>query len=564
MSAPESLSLALAGGETKRIACVCLPVLSLQLLWKRRPAWRGTPVAVVHEEGPDAPLMLLSREAKRLGLRSGLTAGAARNLVPGLRVGVVRPDELQQWTLELAEALGTFSPRVEKVREEVYQGAFWIDPEGLEKIYGGYGNWAQMITGYLGGRGLVASAVVGFHPYRCMALARQRRGAVVLESRSQELELAKALGLRSLGFPERLCEPLERLDIQTLGAFLELPPGELHTRFGAEAASLHGRFGEARQLPLQPLRFESPRRLSVEVQPPTAQVEPLLFAIKGALDRLLADLEQRGERLTQLTMSLRLEAYGNRKGAPIKLREEEREVVETLEPSSPLDESSTLLELVRLRLGKKRLLAPVEELILEADAVVHAGEQQRTPGEAPKRDPRAAERALARVRAAFGNRAVVRAELRDGHLPEACFRFVPLEQWKETPEPGGVQEEEGQRHENLLVAATRGASRNAPGAPGFREARPVRRKRIPLQRRVLRRPKPLPSTAQGWPLLDGVVGHVGEVVDLDGPQRLSGGWWGKQQPAQRDYYYAETEEGGLFWVYWDRPRSRWFLHGHVD
>ena len=34
--------------------------------------------------------------------------------------------------------------------------------------------------------------------------------------------------------------------------------------------------------------------------------------------------------------------------------------------------------------------------------------------------------------------------------------------------------------------------------------------------------------------------------------------------AARDYYFGEREDGALLWLFFDRRRERWFLHGQVD
>jgi protein ImuB len=49
---------------------------------------------------------------------------------------------------------------------------------------------------------------------------------------------------------------------------------------------------------------------------------------------------------------------------------------------------------------------------------------------------------------------------------------------------------------------------------------------------------------------------------MTGPYVLSGGWW--VRPVHREYYYARTERGDLLWVFYDRPRRRWFLQGGVE
>lgn len=52
------------------------------------------------------------------------------------------------------------------------------------------------------------------------------------------------------------------------------------------------------------------------------------------------------------------------------------------------------------------------------------------------------------------------------------------------------------------------------------------------------------------------------IVQWYGPFRISGGWW--LRTVERDYYYVRTAEDNLLWVYYDRPRQRWFLHGWVE
>ena len=46
------------------------------------------------------------------------------------------------------------------------------------------------------------------------------------------------------------------------------------------------------------------------------------------------------------------------------------------------------------------------------------------------------------------------------------------------------------------------------------------------------------------------------------PTRVEGAWW--HRTVERDYYYAETRDGALWWVFFDRARGRWFQQGVVD
>ena len=84
-----------------------------------------------------------------------------------------------------------------------------------------------------------------------------------------------------------------------------------------------------------------------------------------------------------------------------------------------------------------------------------------------------------------------------------------------------------------------------------------------LVRRLFGKPVPLSSRSRnepdGW-MLRGL--QQGPVVRVLGPYIVSGGWWRKA--VHREYHFAETQKGELLWVYYDRVRRRWFLHGMVD
>ncbi|MEM9072945.1 MAG: hypothetical protein AAGE52_30840, partial [Myxococcota bacterium] len=502
-----------------RSACVALPDLPLQLLLRNHPAWRGYPVAVALDESPNAPLTFVNREAKARGLRPGLRHGAARNLVLDLRTGVVSEREVLALRKEIAAALQTFSPRVEP--DERFGGVFFVDPNGLSEIYGGLLPWARTVHRYLKGRDFQAAVVVGFHRYRTAVVARATQGPLLLSSPKMEVERSDRALLRDLDLSESLCDPLAMLGVETLGDLLPLPAGELHTRFGSELSKFHGLFVEERQLPMQPLAFEAPRRVVAEFNPPRRDQERLVAAIHPHLERLLTDLQHRGERLTALSLTFHLEPYGDNQKIDMALRTQR----ERLEPASPTGDPEALLELVRLRLERMTIPAGVERLELEGEAAPIAGTQLLTPDARPKRDRTAASRALARIRASYGERSVTRAALREAHLPEAQFRFVPVKALNPNPklrksvqrlpsaspsafakgeESSTPASESSSLHHTLLREAGGGASSSSSGrampspraergAPEFRSESP--RVPPPMTLRGSLRSDALPETA---------------------------------------------------------------------
>jgi protein ImuB len=58
----------------------------------------------------------------------------------------------------------------------------------------------------------------------------------------------------------------------------------------------------------------------------------------------------------------------------------------------------------------------------------------------------------------------------------------------------------------------------------------------------------------------------GNVVRIDGPYVVAGGWWAGAGGGEvrREVHFAETSKGRLFWIYYDVRRRRWFLLGEVS
>jgi protein ImuB len=312
---------------------------------------------------------------------------------------------------------------------------------------------------------------------------------------------------------------LERLGLTTLGDLGGFGADQLGARFGAEAARwCRVAMGEE-VLPLCAEPHVDTPRTEVEIEPPDDDVARLCFGLKRGLDQLVENVRQRGQSIRALWMRLVLER------APVN--------AQRLEPSAPTRDSQLLLELLRLRLTALSLGARVERVVLEAETT------DGVPGQlsmfAPKRDLAAGDRALSRLKASYGSDVVCKAEIEDAHLPEAKFRWTALDQ---------------------LERPKREMREHAPDEGAHEHA-------LPLVRRFLLRPEPLAGSLEQ----DAESGrkhllHAGEAYALSGPYRVSGGWWVRE--VTRDYYYARTPHGELWWVFYDRPRAAWFLHGMVD
>jgi protein ImuB len=507
-----------------RLACVDLPAFPLQLLFRRHPEWASYPAAVVAEDKPQGLILWVNERAGQQGVLPGLRYAAALSLAAGLRAGEVKSTEIQKAIRELTHRLMHFTPEVEPSAAE--PGVFWLNGMGLKFLYPSSNQWARALHADIAAQKFEISVVAGFTRFGTYAVAKVKRGITVFNDPAQERQAAHEVPLHRLDLDPDFRDTLFKLGIKTVGALLSLPPVGLRERFGPKAYHLHRMAAGDLWTPLNPYQPEEPVKQHRVLDDPENDTTRLLFLIKQLLHPMLATLAAPAQALAALWLFFLVDKNGWLK--------------EQIRPAVPTLDSNQILDLVRLRLESLKFSGGITEIALEAEACAATAEQLRLFNEGPKRDLDAANRALARLRAEFGDDAVVQAKLKDGHLPEARFAWEPLDRVN--------------LPRNDLSNLNSLNDLNVLNSPTPKV----------LVRRIMAKPVPLPGAPRrthedGWLIL----GHkYGSVDKLSGPYVFSGGWWNKE--IQRDYYFAETRRGAIAWVYYDRVRRRWFLQGFIE
>lgn len=491
-----------------QLGCVDIPFFPLQLLLRDHPAWQDLPVAVVDRDSPQGVIEWVNEKALAQGVRIGMRYGVALSLSSELRAGEVSNLTVTAEMDTLLETLRTFSPVLERADDE--PGVFWLSAVGLSPVFDSPRVWITEMQDALKKAGFSASIVCGFRRFATYAVAKSRQGhgLQVFPSEEREKAAADRVPLLFLGLPPETHELLGKLRVRTVGDYLKLPAPGILRRFGPEAHRIHRLATGEDWEKLTPEPLHDPVHVSVDLDEAESDLHRLLFLVKQQLHTMLHALAQRSEALETLELTLHLF-----RADPI---------VTFVRPAEPTLDMAQLTGLVHLRLESMPFTDGVKRLSLTARSLRATQEQLQLFAENPRREPRAAERALARLRSLFGEQAVAWASLEQGHLPEATYAFRPMHR---LPMP-----------------------------------EPVRRHIHHLVRRVFPKPEALPSTRphhhEGW-LLRGV--GYGPVTRLRGPYAITGGWWRKE--VQRDYYFTELHSGEWLWVYFDRRRNRWFLHG---
>lgn len=325
-------------------------------------------------------------------------------------------------------------------------------------------------------------------------------------------------------FLEPIVDILHRLGVHRLAEFLAIPPATLASRFGRECVQisqwLKGRPGSELQWPFFVPAERFSEREDVDPAFGLLDLEPVLFLLKAAVDRLVIRLKGRARRIQTLCLNLEHE---NRARRSVDIR------TFTLDFASPISSTPSLMKLLTERLtrdlARTPLLHAVTGIEITATHLVPARAAQADFFKTDELEAEAFALLLSRLHQRLGPGASFCARLEPRYLPEHGWK-------KRTPDDGGS-----------LKSAT---------LPLPFPLRPLR---------LFRKPKPmvreggrLKHAAREW-----TIDRVGD------PERIVGEWWMAPpgRTTERDYMRVDTKEGEALWVY-RVPGGALFLHGIFD
>jgi protein ImuB len=327
------------------------------------------------------------------------------------------------------------------------------------------------------------------------------------------LPVRHALGAPGVGEQATvLAEALARWGIHTLGALARLPLGEVGLRLGEAGTRLHRIASATLEEPLVARLPADALEEGTELEYSIYELEPLAFLLRGLLDRALERLGCRGLGVSGLTVRLKLEPRG------YEVRE--------IPLGAPTRDAATLLQLVRLELGRRPPSGPVTGVaLLLLPARVRAMQMDflRPAGPAPER----LAATLARLAALVGLENVGVPAAVDSYREEA----VAVERFQVNgPAPPAI--------------------RSSPSpALAFRRFRPPQALEVLMGREG-------PTALRG-------AQTTARILVAAGPYRSNGEWW-SGDGFGRDYWDVQASDGAVYRVHQDKKSGEWFLDGYYD
>ncbi|MCB9593265.1 MAG: hypothetical protein H6719_11085 [Sandaracinaceae bacterium] len=327
--------------------------------------------------GTAAKVQWIDEAARAAGVRPGQTLAAARARCASLESALVDATLLAEAHRLVTGALLRWTPRVSA--DGV--GRFWCEPVGAR--------WIDGVRAALSHAGPVH---VGVGAWAAVAYAAARTDAGAVDDAHLD-----AAPLAALELPPRAIEGLASLGVRSVRALRALDPVDVGVRFGPEVAAAWRRAGgdDPRGPRVPPV--DEPPSVSIDLDDVELdRLEPLLFVLRPALERLLHEPRGRGLGVTALELELR----GRRGVDPVLV---------TIRGGGPIADPRLLLELAHAHLERLEPTGPVTGLALVARELAPLTDRNVPLFAEPRRDPAAREVALARLSSRFGAHAIRRA-----------------------------------------------------------------------------------------------------------------------------------------------------------
>ncbi len=476
-----------------------------------------------------------------------MTAAAARALVPDVAIDELDPVGEHEDRCALRKAFTELSDRVAFPWEE----ELVLEISGVVRLFGGDRAVAERALALAAGLGHSCQVAVADHPLAAVALA-STSACTILEC-GDAGPLAE-LPMTALRPSIDLHDALRAVGVERVGEFIRLDAASVAGRFGAEGVRLH-RVGRGLAPPDTDLgwhdRMDGRPAVGARLGGATSTLQ-IRFVLPGLLARLADRLAEQDQAAVRLQVVLRLESGWDqdldRETASEQTRARGR-VALAVRVGRPTRNPEILQRLIEQRLDGVELSAPVDEIVLEVselalDSGWQPGLTDRTEAQEPLPD------LMARLIDHLGEEACCAAELVDSWRPEGAWRPRPWPPRSPHPPLPGILEA-GEIPD--AVFSDDPVEIQEAWERDLQRPRPTQLLPEPLRLQVrcaAGRPLGIHLMDRGWVA----------VEHAEGPERLEGDWWNPELAWDRDYWVVRADQRTA-WIFRDRARDRWALHG---
>lgn len=504
----------MASHHKKRFLCVWFPWFMTERLVRKEPELAKRALGAIEEQRGRLVVAAANQRALRAGLRPGMVLADARAIEPTLQTRFVNRAADRAALVRLAGWATRYTPWAALAEQD----SLFLDLSGCSHLFGGEEALAEDLTTRLEGFGLTCAVGLADTPGAAWAVAHQSGEKITIlppfGALTDAMDALKDISISGLRLASDDLDGLASFGLRKIGGLYPLARRTLTERFGpAPVLRLDQALGVVDE-PISPFAPVAPHEGRAALAEPVSTREAIEAVLHGLLDGLCQTLNRSGEGARALTLSChRVD------GTVSRIR---------IGTSRPSRWPQPLFRLFAERLDGVDPGFGIEVMVLSATQVeplkaIQGNWHVKGGAKAGLAD------LVDRLGNRFGFGRITRPQPRQSWLPERAiddglpFAELAGEEW-----------------------------------PSGRE-RPLRLLAWPEEVEAV---APVPDDP---PMLFRRRGRSYRVRAADGPERLEGEWWLKDE-APRDYYQVEDEAGRRYWLYRQglyEPGSqpKWFLHG---
>jgi protein ImuB len=491
------------------------------------------PIVTIAPDGQTLRLVHLNAAAEALRLHHGQTLAEAKALVPEL--GTYNDDPLvdRQQLENLAVWAQCLSPTVHIEGEDT----LFLDVTGCDRLFGGEANLLRSALEGIHARGFTGRGTIADTPGAAWALAHAGGEPEFASGPGCTAADLAPLPVWSLRVDEKIAEALRLVGVETVGSLLHLPRSSLASRFGEDVLNrIDQALGDLPEV-LTPYMPQPVLSARLDWGTPIAQWDLLHEAVRRAVCNFCEDLSRRVAGVRQMMVTFYCPGVTSDNGTTT------RPMTISVALSRPTRSAKHLLTLLKVQLEDLRLPAGADGLMVWALEIEALDDPQGELFATPTVDVRALGDLLDRLAVRLGTEAVVRPQHVSDHQPECAFRY------------------------ESVVKRTADSSSRGSGIEPPRRLKPAAHNAVaPRPLRLSARPLPIVAMSvvpDGPPIAFRYRGKQHAIAEAIGPERIETGWW-RGPHVRRDYYRVVTEDGLRCWLFRDRVREQWLLHGWFD
>lgn len=376
-----------------------VPALPLAVFARTLPEQPPLAIATGHT------LFQVNEPAHVAGIRPGMSASAARALLPGLRI-LPRNSAAEQRALQ---RLADWALQYTSYLEIQPPDGLLLEIAGSLRLFGGLDSLLKDIRHALSRLGYQGRWAVAPTPSGAWLLNRGGDSRPVLDLPTLRERLS-TLPWSVLSLEEQQRQALHSLGLDTLGDCLRLPRSSSTRRFGQQwREQLDKALGHVPDLrpAYRPAPYFDSR---LDLPAPVTSTEPILFVLHRLLLELTGYLRGRDAGVQRIELELEVDGQDH--------------IALSLGLRTPSRDLNRLLNIARERLARLSLSAPVHALVVRAQELLplHPAPEDLFEPDA-QADIRQSEW-LERIQARLGAEAVRHIQVVADHRPEHAWRYT--------------------------------------------------------------------------------------------------------------------------------------------